>query len=72
MSNLSSGSGLGVNVDVANTAFWNTMGTLAETARAMLSDPRATNEKQQSKLLMRPPPFSISTNLFSSSVAQDG
>ncbi|KAK6855717.1 Protein argonaute [Apiospora arundinis] len=47
MSNLSSGSGLGVNVDVANTAFWNTMGTLAETARAMLSDPRATNEKQQ-------------------------
>ncbi|KAK8101784.1 hypothetical protein PG999_012158 [Apiospora kogelbergensis] len=46
MSNLSNGSGLGVNVDVANTAFWNTMGTLAETARTMLSDPRCgTNEK---------------------------
>lgn len=46
MNNMSKGSGLGVNVDVANTAFWNTMGTLADTARAMLSNPQAQNEKQ--------------------------
>ncbi|KAK8041405.1 hypothetical protein PG994_014412 [Apiospora phragmitis] len=45
-SNASKGTGLGVNLDVANTAFWNTMGTLADTARAMLSNPQAQNEKQ--------------------------
>ncbi|KAK8017428.1 hypothetical protein PG993_013754, partial [Apiospora rasikravindrae] len=44
--NSSKGSGLAVNVDVANTAFWNNMGTLADTARAMLSNPQAQNEKQ--------------------------